>query len=164
VTLGSGAPPLGTEKAMLSKAVVCSVFVSLASLSAAPQSAAQSAGKAKLVAAAELKWVDVPDTPAKLATVAGDAAKGAHTSFFKLPGGFSAPLHSHTADHHVAVVAGTLTLTPEGEAAKKLGPGSWFEFTGRKKHVTACDAGADCLLFIVGKAAWDLVPAEAPKK
>jgi hypothetical protein len=149
---------------MLSKAVVCASLVCLASLSAVAPSAAQGAAKATMVAAGELKWVDVPDTPAKMATVGGDPAKGAHTSFFKLPGGFSAPLHNHTADHQVAVVAGTLTLTPEGGAAKKLGPGSWFEFTGKKKHVTACDAGADCVLFIVGKAAWDLVPAEAPKK
>lgn len=120
--------------------------------------------KATLVTAAELKWVDVPGTPAKLATVKGDAAKGAHQSFFTLPGGFTAPLHSHTADHQVVVVSGTMVLTPEGGTAKKLGPGSWFEFTGAKKHVTACEAGADCVLVIVGKGAWDLVPAEAPKK
>lgn len=149
---------------MLSKAVVCSALVALATVSAATQSAAQSAAStARIVAGGELKWVDVPDTPAKMATVKGDAAKGPHASFIKLPGGFSAPLHSHSADHDVVVVAGTLTLTPEGGAAKKLGPGSWFEFTGKKKHVTTCDAGADCVLFIAAKAAWDLVPAEAAK-
>ena len=48
--------------------------------------------------------------------------------------------------------------------AQQLGPGSWFEFTGRKKHTTACGAGGDCLLFSVAQAAWDLVPADAPKK
>ena len=150
---------------MLSKAVVCSALVALATVSAATQSAAQSAAStARIVAGGELKWVDVPDTPAKMATVKGDAAKGPHASFIKLPAGFSAPLHSHSADHDVVVVAGTLTMTPEGGAAKKLGPGSWFEFTGKKKHVTTCDAGADCVLFIAAKAAWDLVPAEAPKK
>ena len=149
---------------MLSKAVVCSALVALATVSAATQSAAQSAAPtANLVAVGDLKWVDVPDTPAKMATVKGDAAKGPHASFIKLPAGFSAPLHSHSADHQVAVVAGTLTETPEGGVAKKLGPGSWFEFTGKKKHVTTCDAGADCVLFIVAKAAWDLVPA-APAK
>ena len=149
---------------MLSKAVVCSALVALATVSAATQSAAQSAAStARIVAGGELKWVDVPETPAKMATVKGDAAKGPHASFIKLPGGFSAPLHSHSADHDVVVVAGTLTLTPEGGAAKKLGPGSWFEFTGKKKHVTTCDAGADCVLFIAAKAAWDLVPA-APAK
>ncbi len=149
---------------MLSKAVVCSALVALATVSAATQSAAQSAAStARIVAGGELKWVDVPDTPAKMATVKGDAAKGPHASFIKLPGGFSAPLHSHSADHDVVVVAGTLTLTPEGGAAKKLGPGSWFEFTGKKKHVTTCDAGTDCVLFIAAKAAWDLVPAQAAK-
>jgi anti-sigma factor ChrR (cupin superfamily) len=149
---------------MLSKAAVCSTLVTLATVSAATQSAAQSAAPtASIVAAGELKWVDVPDTPAKLATVKGDSAKGPHASFIKLPAGFSAPLHSHSADHQVAVAAGTLTMTPEGGTAKKLGPGSWFEFTGKKKHVTTCDAGADCVLFIVAKAAWDLVPAVAAK-
>ena len=149
---------------MLSKAVVCSTLVALATVSAAKQSAAQStAPTASLVAAGELKWVDVPDTPAKMATVKGDAAKGPHASFIKLPAGFSAPLHSHSADHDVVLVAGTLTMTPEGGTAKKLGPGSWFEFTGKKKHVTTCDAGADCVLFIVAKAAWDLVPATPAK-
>ena len=151
---------------MLSKAVVCSTLVALAAVSAAAQPAAPApaaAAKANLVAVGDLKWVDVPDTPAKMATVKGDAAKGPHASFIKLPAGFSAPLHSHSADHQVAVVAGTLTMTPEGGTAKKLGPGSWFEFTGKKKHVTTCDAGADCVLFIVAKAAWDLVPADAAK-
>jgi beta-alanine degradation protein BauB len=153
---------------MFSKAVVCSTLVALAAVSAAAQPAAQTppaaASTVSLVAAGELKWVDVPGTPAKVATVKGDAAKGPHASFMKLPAGFSAPLHSHSADHHVAVVAGTLTMTPEGGTAKKLGPGSWFEFTGKKKHVTACDAGADCVLFLVAKGPWDLVPADAPKK
>jgi anti-sigma factor ChrR (cupin superfamily) len=149
---------------MLSKAAVCSALVTLATVSTATQSAGQSsAPTASVVAAGELKWVDVPDTPAKMATVKGDAAKGPHASFMKLPAGFSAPLHSHSADHDVVVVAGTLTLTPEGGAARKLGPGSWFEFTGKKKHVTACDAGADCVLFIAAKAAWDLVPAAAAR-
>lgn len=151
---------------MLSKAV-CSAIVALAAVSAAAQPAAQTSPaaepKASLVAAGELKWVVVPDTPAKMATVRGDSAKGPHASFIKLPGGFSAPLHSHSADHHVVVVAGTLTLTPDGGTAKKLGPGSWFEFTGKKKHVTTCDAGADCELFIVANGAWDLVPADTAR-
>ncbi len=149
---------------MLSKAAVCSALVALAAVWAATPCAAQSAApSASVVAAGELKWTDVPDTPAKMATVKGDSAKGPHASFIKLPAGFSAPLHSHSADHNVVVVAGTLTLTPEGGAARKLGPGSWFEFTGKKKHVTTCDAGADCVLFIAAKAAWDLVPAAAAK-
>ena len=149
---------------MLSKKAACSM---LAALAAGSLLAAQSASvepQARLVGAADLKWVEVPDTPVKMATVKGDSQKGAHAAFIRLPAGFSAPLHSHTADHHVVVVSGTLTLGPEGGTARQLGPGSWFEFTGRKKHTTACGAGADCVLFSVGSSAWDLVPAEASKK
>ena len=154
---------------MRSKTFVVTVLTALAagSLLAAQTTAAKTAtaqGKATLVGADELKWVEVPNTPAKMATVKGDPAKGAHASFIKLPAGFSAALHHHTADHHVAVVSGTLVLTPEGSAAKKLPAGTWFEFTGMKKHLTACDTGSDCVLFVVGSGAWDLVPAEAPKK
>ena len=153
---------------MRSKLVVLTALAALAAgflmTSPAAAKAPVAAAKATLVPAAELKWADVPNTPAKMATVQGDSAKGAHVSFIKLPGGFSAPLHSHTADHHVAVVSGTLVLTPEGGTARKLGPGSWFEFTGQAKHVTACEAGADCVIFLVAQGAWDLVPVEAPKK
>ena len=154
---------------MRSKAFVLTVLTALAagSLLAAQATAAKTAaaqGKATLVGADELKWVEIPGTPAKMATVKGDSAKGAHSSFVKLPAGFSAPLHHHTADHHVAVVSGTLVLTPEGGAAKTMPAGAWFEFTGKKKHVTACGAGSDCVLFVVGSGPWDLVPAEAPTK
>ena len=152
---------------MRSKTPALTTLVALAAVTLLASPAAgksgASVGTATLVAAGDVKWVDVPDTPAKMATVKGDAAKGPHASFIKLPAGFSAPLHSHSADHNVVVVSGTLTMTPEGGAAKKLGPGSWFEFTGKKKHVTTCDAGADCVLFIAAKAAWDLVPAGAAK-
>jgi len=152
---------------MRSKTLVLTTLATLAvgSLMAATPAAKKPApaANATFVAADELKWVDVPNTPAKMATVKGDAAKGAHASFVKLPGGFSAPLHHHTADHHVAVVSGTVTLTPEGGAAKSLAAGSWFQFTGKKKHLTTCEAGADCVLYIVSSGAWDLIPAEAPK-
>lgn len=150
----------------MSLALTAAAALAAGSLMASPDASKKPAapgGKARLVGADELKWVEVPNTPAKMATVKGDSAKGAHASFIKLPGGFAAPLHSHTADHHVVVVSGTVVLAPEGSEAKKLGPGSWFDFTGKKKHTTACEAGADCVLFIVSKGAWDLVPADAPK-
>lgn len=150
---------------MRTKALVLTALAGLIAGSLTASAGMEKGGPARatLVAASELKWVEVPGTPAKLATVKGDSAKGAHTSFFTLPAGFSAPLHFHHADHQVVVVSGTMVLTPEGGAAKKLGPGSWFEFTGAKKHLTSCEAGADCVMAIVAKGAWDLVPADAPK-
>lgn len=126
---------------------------------------AVSGGKAVLMAASDLKWVDPPNSPpgVKMAVLWGDPAKGGHGAMQKLPGGFSAPLHYHSAGHHVVVVAGTLLLAPEGEAEKSLPPGSYFSFTGKKKHTTKCAPGADCVLFVDSGGAWDVVMADAGK-
>ena len=40
----------------------------------------------------------------------------------------------------------------------KLPAGSGFVFTGKKKHTTACAAGADCVMFIDARAKWDVIP------
>jgi hypothetical protein len=42
----------------------------------------------------------------------------------------------------------------------KLPPGSYFQFTGKKPHMTRCDAGADCMLFIDSRGKWDILPEE----
>lgn len=118
--------------------------------------------KAVMWATEELKWADVPGFPVKTAVLWGDATKGEHGAFMKLPAGFEAPMHHHTADHHAVVVSGTVILGPEGAAEKKLGPGSYFEFTGMKKHTTKCAAGSDCVLLVDAVSAWDIVP-EAKK-
>lgn len=152
------------SKIVVLAALTATAAGSLMASQAADPNRAATAAKADLVEVGGLKWVEIPNTPAKMATVKGDSAKGAHASFVKLPAGFSAPLHFHTADHHVTVVSGTAVLTPKGATAKKLAAGSWFEFTGKMQHTTSCEAGADCVLFVVGQGAWDLVPEEAPKK
>lgn len=115
-------------------------------------------GTATLMPAADLKWADVNGFPGlKVAYLRGDAAKGANHIMLKLPGGFSAPLHHHSADHYVSVVTGTLVLTVDGKETK-LPAGSYFAFMGKKQHLTKCDAGADCTLFIDNRAKWDVIP------
>ena len=52
-------------------------------------------------------------------------------------------------------------LTVDGKESK-LGPGSYFSFTGKKPHATKCDAAADCVLEIDARSKWDVVPAKKP--
>lgn len=133
------------------------VLVLLSTLTAVAHDTASSV----FAPAAELKWNDVPDFPGvKMAPVHGDSNKGAAHFFFKLPAGFASPLHFHNSDHWVAVVSGTVILALEGGAEQKLAAGSAFGFTGKKKHTTKCVAGADCVLFIDSRGAWDVIPAE----
>jgi quercetin dioxygenase-like cupin family protein len=119
------------------------------------------------LAASELKWVDAPGVPpntVKLAVVQGDPATGPHHAFHKFPAGFTAPLHHHTSDHYGTVISGTMVITPEGGAPKKLPAGSYWEITGAKKHTTKCEPGSDCVIFIDCRGKWDVVMAEAGKK
>ena len=80
-------------------------------------------------------------------------------------GGFTAPVHHHTANHFVTVVAGTLVLTVDG-SEQKLPPGSFFAFTKKAKHATACAAGADCVLSVDSRGKWDVLVEgqKSPKK
>ena len=147
------------------------VGLALAAASAAAQAkaAAKSPAKApakrefEMVPAADLKWVSEPEVPAvQTAVVWGDPKKGAHGAFNKFPAGFEVPLHSHTHDAHVVVVSGTMIETPEGGAAKELGPGSYFFMPGGNRHTTACKAGSECVVYRSSAGIWDVKTAQAP--
>jgi quercetin dioxygenase-like cupin family protein len=128
------------------------------SWSTAPRAQAPEKSKkgALFVPAAEIKWNDVPDMAGvQMAAVDGDPSKGPSHFFLKFVGGFSAPVHHHSANHFVTVVAGTLVLTVDG-SEQKLPPGSFFAFTNKTKHATACAAGADCVLSVDSRGKWDV--------
>ena len=138
------------------------------SWSTAPRAQAPEKGKkgALLVPAADIKWNDVPEMAGvQMAAVDGDPSKGPSHFFMKFVGGFTAPVHHHTANHFVTVVAGTLVLTVDG-SEQKLPPGSFFAFTKKAKHATACAAGADCVLSVDSRGKWDVLVEgqKSPKK
>jgi mannose-6-phosphate isomerase-like protein (cupin superfamily) len=115
---------------------------------------------AQLVPAADVKWGDVPGMAGvKMAALDGDPAKGPSHFFLKFVGGFSAPLHHHSANHFVTVVSGTLVLTVDG-VEHKLPAGSFAAFSNKTKHLPRCEAGADCVLAMDVRGKWDVVPAE----
>jgi hypothetical protein len=115
------------------------------------------AAGALLVPAPDVKWTDVPGMAGvQIFPVEGDPSKGPSHFFLKFVGGFSAPLHHHTVNHFVTVVAGTLLLTVDGKE-QKLPAGSFFSFSGKTKHATGCAAGADCVLSIDARGKWDVI-------
>jgi quercetin dioxygenase-like cupin family protein len=142
-------------------------FVIVASLLLLP-GLAEASGKAakggfKVVPAGETKWADVPGMDGvKMAALDGAPDKGASRFLIKLAGGLSVPVHFHNPDHYVYVVSGTMVLGIDGKDVT-LPAGSYFSFTGKKKHTTLCQAGADCVLFIDARGKWDVVPVAAAK-
>jgi quercetin dioxygenase-like cupin family protein len=138
-------------------------LATLIAASAFASAPAQAAGGSVFIPAADARWGAVPDAPGvQIAPLQGDPARGPSHFLLKFAGGFSAPLHHHSANHYVTVLAGTLVLAVDGKE-QKFGPGSYFSFSGKKKHATRCEAGADCVLAMDVRGRWDVVPEAKPK-
>lgn len=131
------------------------------------QAAQPPASRLVVLPAADLKWADLDPAGApgvKVANLSGSHAKGAHRSFFRLPAGFAAPLHTHSHDMHVVIVSGTYIQAPEGKPEFRLGPGSYFmQPGGDYRHTTRCDKTADCVFFVESPGAFDLKVVEPAK-
>jgi quercetin dioxygenase-like cupin family protein len=145
-------------------AFATTLTLALALTIAAPHAAAKDGGKggnAIMTPAGEMKWADVAGFPGvQMAVLGGNPAKGPHHSMLKFVGGFAAPVHHHSSDHYGTVVSGTLVLLINDQEYK-LPAGSYFAFTGKAKHATRCEAGADCVVAIDARGKWDVVPADA---
>jgi mannose-6-phosphate isomerase-like protein (cupin superfamily) len=154
----------------MNKSIAAIFAMTLSAAAFAPAAIAKDTnpgGTAVLMPAGDIKWTDVAGFQGvQMAALQGNPAKGPHHSLIKLAGGFMAPLHHHSPDHYVSVISGTLVLTVDGKE-NKLPPGSYFSFTGKKRHITKCEAGSDCILAIDARGKWDVLPeksAPAAKK
>jgi quercetin dioxygenase-like cupin family protein len=137
------------------------LLVLIAGSSVVSQTLASNAATSTYIPAAEAKWSPVPCMDGiQISVLEGDPSKGPSHFMLKFTPGFAAPLHHHTADHFGTVVAGTLVLTSDGKE-QKLPAGSFFAFSGKKPHMTKCEAGAACVLSMDVRAKWDVVPETA---
>lgn len=119
----------------------------------------------------ELAWRDVKapnGAPLGLRSVDlwGQAAKGAHGSLTKFPAGLTEPLHTHSRDFRLVVVAGTMAFSIEGTQTKDLGPGSFVNIPAGVKHFAICRPTSPCEVFVEQTGALDIklvAPAAAPR-
>jgi len=110
----------------------------------------------------QMKWVPNPGAPeVKLATAWGDPAKGAHGAFHKFPAGFTAPLHTHSFDMRIVVISGTMSLSGADGKETMLPAGSYFFQPGGWQHVTKCQPGSDCVLYVTSTGKFDMKPVGA---
>ena len=114
------------------------------------------AGKSVVLAKADLKWKPMGNSGVASAVVSGDMDKGPCRFFLKYPAGLVTPKHHHTANHHVTVVSGTITLTV-GDKQHRLGPGSYFMLADRAMHVAKVEGNEEAVFFIQADGPWDVV-------
>ena len=111
---------------------------------------------ATFVSHEEMKWDDLGGP--KMANASGDYKKGPYAGLFKIPAGFTSPLHTHTGEYEAVQIMGTSTHWGDGEdgkAAKKMSPGSYWKVPSKLPHYSACAAGADCVILIMQKTKFD---------
>jgi quercetin dioxygenase-like cupin family protein len=141
------------------------LFLAVAAL--LPQRAEAAGGKSFVTKpAADMKWMALPGAPPgpMLSVISGDPTKGAYTAIEKFPAGFSAPLHTHPANHKVVIISGTWIHGEPGKPDVRLGPGSYLFQPAGQKHSTACDAASECVFFIDSSGKFGLnIVGEAKK-
>jgi hypothetical protein len=113
-------------------------------------------GRATLVPASQLTWVNAGIPGVQTAALQGDMKSGPSHFYLKYPAGFVAPVHFHSPDHFATTVSGQLVLITEGRETA-LPPGSHFAFTGKARHAARCEGAQDCVMFIDARGAWDVV-------
>lgn len=134
------------------------IAVIAAALFSAASVYAGEAGKSVVLSKADLKWKAMGNGIAA-APISGDMQKGPCRFFLKYPVGLVTPMHHHTANHHVTVVSGSITLTVGGKD-HRLGPGSYFMLADRAAHIAKVEGNEDAVLFIQADAPWDVVMAK----
>jgi len=113
-------------------------------------------GKSVIVSKADLKWTAMGNSGVAAAPVSGAMQKGPCMFFLKYPAGLVTPLHHHTADHHVTVISGSITLTVGGKE-HRLGPGDYFMLADRAEHVAKVEGKEEAVFFIQADGPWDVV-------
>lgn len=120
----------------------------------------------KFIAKEEVTWADLQGGP-KLGVLTGDPKKGPFAGLLQLPAGFTSPFHSHSGDYEAVQISGTSShwlKNEDGTKAKKMGPGSYYSMPGKLDHVSACEKGADCVMFVWQKGKFDFIPGKEDKK
>jgi hypothetical protein len=106
-----------------------------------------------MVPAEKIPWaVEAPGQPQRLGALWGHRSTGPAGTLLKVPGGFVAPVHMHTADYRAVVIEGTWKHWPEGgskDKAAALRSGSYWTQKARLWHADACVSKTSCTILLI---------------
>lgn len=121
----------------------------------------------RTVADAQLQWGPCPAFIPKgceIAVLHGDPSKPNLDVFFRVPGGFAIPSHTHTSAERMVLVSGEMDLSYEGQATTRVRTGSYLYGPAGRPHTAVCAKGAACVLFIAFVDPLDAMPTTAAKQ
>lgn len=138
-------------------------------LSAAASSAVLAEGHIEIVPLGPIKWVPCDPNAAKpdacqFAFFRGDPKTEAHYRMVQFKAGFTVPPHWHTANEHVVMTRGTMTIAAEGgnEQGTVLKPGDYLFIPARNMHWVPSTDGCIFYLYVDGPDSF--FDAKAPRQ
>ncbi len=101
-----------------------------------------------------------PGNPAgpHMAALWGDPMSGAYGALLRVPAGFESPMHRHSRDERVVIIAGASVHWTEGEeraAAPVMRPGDSLLMPAGVDHISAATPDQECLEFITQDGPFD---------
>ncbi|WP_206185409.1 DUF4437 domain-containing protein [Sphingosinicella sp. CPCC 101087] len=116
------------------------------------------------VPAEQIPFADeAPGQPQQLGPLWGNRAEGPAGTLLKVPGGFRAPIHAHTADYRAVVISGTWThWVPEtGEGmGLELRPGAYWTQKADQPHGDACMSESECVILLINEDPYETYLSE----
>jgi quercetin dioxygenase-like cupin family protein len=127
--------------------------VGLAARAADAPAAHSGAARARALGAddARLAWGACPPLfppGCQIAILQGDPSKPNADVFFRIPGGYAIPPHSHTSAEHLVLVAGELDVHYKGRPAMTMKAGEYAYGPPGLPHLGHCRSATPCTLFI----------------
>lgn len=99
----------------------------------------------------DLKWSPCPDIFPKgceLSVLHGDPAKPGTDIFFKVPGKYVIPPHTHTSEEHMTLIQGSLNVKYKDQSPVKMKEGTYAFGPAELPHEAVCESKTPCVLFI----------------
>ena len=127
-------------------------------LNAAADAVAQRPAGILLQRPANAKFISVPGVPVctTIAPLHGDMGKGPATLMVRMKAGCMVPYHWHTPSEELVVLQGAPLAQMQGARPVMLKVGSYSQLPSQHVHRFRCTSKADCLIFLVADAAFDI--------
>lgn len=151
---------------MILLAACCgSLRVAVADAQAGTTTPAAAAAQARALGAADpgLQWTACPPLFApgcQIAVLHGDPSKPNADVFFRIPGGYAIPPHSHSSSEHMVLVSGELEVHYKDQPKIVMRSGDYAYGPPGLPHLGHCRSKAPCTLFIAFESAVDVLPYE----
>jgi hypothetical protein len=137
--------------------------IGMAAVATASYAAGVAQGKPVNMPMSAIKWQPyAPGSPLQVATLWGNREKGPeYAMLLRLPAGFEAGMHAHTADYHAVSVQGTWVHSNQGDPKQyEMPPGSYVMQPGKVLHNDSCKGATDCIILVHQHGPGDFIPGK----